>query len=128
MIITSQGDYGDVRARQILRERLKCKRFDWFLVNIYPELIVPAETLYSGEVCRSICKLMKWQYIITDFWLGLLGAVRDLVRCYRVRPKSSNISNRPVFCKLKVESNTFNNLLFNRWPPIFFAGLIILRR
>lgn len=37
-------DYGDVTNRRMLREKLKCHSFNWYLKNVYPELDIPGET------------------------------------------------------------------------------------
>ncbi|CAF1164398.1 unnamed protein product [Adineta ricciae] len=43
-------DYGNVTSRKLLREKLQCKSFGWYLKEIYPELYIPNDTLASGDV------------------------------------------------------------------------------
>lgn len=49
-ICVLQGDYGDIEPRKKLRDKLKCKSFEWFLKNIYPELFIPGESYAAGQV------------------------------------------------------------------------------
>lgn len=45
-----KGDYGDITSRKMLREKLGCKSFEWYLKNIYPELFIPGESVAHGEI------------------------------------------------------------------------------
>ncbi|CRK88374.1 CLUMA_CG002151, isoform A [Clunio marinus] len=47
---SDKGDFGDISARLQLRKDLKCKSFQWYLDNIFPELFIPGDAVAQGEV------------------------------------------------------------------------------
>ena len=51
-------DVGDITHRQMLRKKLQCKNFDWFLRNVYPEKFVPTQNVQAyGRIksAHNIC-------------------------------------------------------------------------
>ena len=60
---TSRGrniDHGDLSVRLHIKNELKCKSFDWYLKNVYPNQFVPKEySLAYGRIFRDQAKVRK---------------------------------------------------------------------
>lgn len=59
-----------LQVRKDLRKRLQCKSFEWYLVNIAPEVNVPpSDALYGGEIFNS--KTEACWHIKSSGYLGI---------------------------------------------------------
>lgn len=53
--------YGDISDRVALRKALKCRTFEWYLQNIYPEQVLCIDMGFSVlcSVCILICPVYR---------------------------------------------------------------------
>ncbi|KAG5886089.1 hypothetical protein JTB14_031690 [Gonioctena quinquepunctata] len=76
-------DYGDISSRLQLRKELKCYDFDWYLKNIYPELVLPSDD-------ESRLK-KKWSAIERDNFQPWHSRKRNYIDQYQVRLTNSSL-------------------------------------
>ncbi|CAC5420915.1 GALNT [Mytilus coruscus] len=75
--IQTLPEYGNITSRIELRKKLKCKSFEWFLKNVYPEMWVPGESLAYGQIAAKT----QPYCLMGDCGYGQTGKPISLVNC-----------------------------------------------
>lgn len=76
-------NYGDVSSRIELRKKLKCHDFDWYIKNVYPELILP-----SDDETRL---KKKWAALQQDQFQPWHSRKRNYVSSFQLRLSNSSL-------------------------------------
>lgn len=63
-----KGVYGDITSRKMLRQKLQCQSFEWYLKDIYPELFIPSHALASSDVRKiRFVPYLKFNFSLLRF-------------------------------------------------------------
>lgn len=80
---TKHYDFGDIQSRLQLRKELKCKDFDWYIKNIYPELTLPTD---DKERLK-----MKWAALEQDKFQPWHSRKRNYKNQFQIRLRNSTL-------------------------------------
>ncbi|XP_066594873.1 polypeptide N-acetylgalactosaminyltransferase 1-like [Prorops nasuta] len=71
-------DKQQVRARLMLREKLKCKGFEWYLDNVWPEHFFPKDDRFFGRIIHEPTERCLMRPISRGFYIQTGYAVVDV--------------------------------------------------
>lgn len=80
--LRNHPDIGDVTHRVMLRSKLKCKSFDWYMTNVYPEKFIPTRNV---QVYGRIAALNDNRFCFDDLQQNIDEAFNlGVYSCYQV--------------------------------------------
>lgn len=81
--LRNNPDVGDVTHRVMLRSKLKCKSFDWYMKNVYPEKFIPTQNV---QTYGRIASLGSDRFCFDDLQQNIDEAFNlGVYSCYKVR-------------------------------------------
>lgn len=84
--LRNHPDIGDVTHRKVLRNKLKCKTFDWYMTNVYPEKFIPTRNV---QVYGRIAALNDNHFCFDDLQQNIDEAFNlGVYSCYQVNVTS----------------------------------------
>lgn len=76
-------EVGDVTHRRVLREKLRCKSFDWYMKNVYPEKFIPTRNVRAygrvSSLAENLCLDTLQQNADKPWNLGIYTCFRTEV-------------------------------------------------
>lgn len=80
--LRNHPDVGDVTHRVVLRNKLKCKSFDWYMKNIYPEKFIPTRNV---QMYGRVAALGNERFCFDDLQQNIDEAFNlGVYSCYKV--------------------------------------------
>uniref|UniRef100_A0A1B0CGT7 Ricin B lectin domain-containing protein n=3 Tax=Lutzomyia longipalpis TaxID=7200 RepID=A0A1B0CGT7_LUTLO len=75
--LKNNPEVGDVTHRKILRDKMRCKSFDWYLKNVFPEKFIPTKGVQAYGRVKSLTSNMCLDDLQQDrespFNVGIYG-------------------------------------------------------
>ncbi|XP_050423898.1 polypeptide N-acetylgalactosaminyltransferase 35A-like isoform X2 [Adelges cooleyi] len=81
-------DYGNISERTALRTKLKCKNFEWYLENVYPEMLLPTDKADSLNKKLGILNKPAFQP-----WNK---RIRNYIAKFMINLSSTNLCIHPI--------------------------------
>uniref|UniRef100_A0A1A9WWG0 Polypeptide N-acetylgalactosaminyltransferase n=1 Tax=Glossina brevipalpis TaxID=37001 RepID=A0A1A9WWG0_9MUSC len=96
------ADVGDVTHRVMLRKKLRCKSFDWYLKNVFPEKFIPNKNVKSFGRVKSLHADLCLDDLQQDneqpYNLGLFMCMNEVTKTQFFSLTNNNVLRNDLSC------------------------------